>query len=119
MIYVLQNLLTQAQREILLARLERWRSNLKAGVSCRKLASTPCYARSNRNFNITPPGKPRPFGYFLCARRGQFDGEAFLGWGMLTFHWVGSGKIEPEDKVSNYFSWRLTAIDACLEEIKE
>ena len=31
MIYVLQNLLTQAQLEILLARLENWRLSLKAG----------------------------------------------------------------------------------------
>jgi len=30
-IYVLQNLLTQAQLEILLARLESWRLSLKAG----------------------------------------------------------------------------------------
>ena len=31
MIYVLQNLLTQAQLEILLAQLESWRLSLKAG----------------------------------------------------------------------------------------
>ena len=36
-IYVLQNLLTQAQLEILLARLESWRLSVKAGVSSRKL----------------------------------------------------------------------------------
>ena len=37
MICALQNLLTQAQLEILLARLESWRLSLKAGVSSRKL----------------------------------------------------------------------------------
>lgn len=36
-IYVLQNLLTQAQLEILLARLESWRLSLKGGVSSRRL----------------------------------------------------------------------------------
>ena len=37
MIHVLQNLLTRAKLEILLARLESWRLSLKAGVSSRKL----------------------------------------------------------------------------------
>ena len=58
MIYVLQNLLTQAQREILLARLESWRSNLKAGVSCRKLAnlghSASFCARGEGNLTVRP-----------------------------------------------------------------
>ena len=36
-VYVLQNLLTQAKLELLLARLESWRLSLKAGVSSRKL----------------------------------------------------------------------------------
>ena len=46
--------------------------------------------RSNRNFNIPPPGKPRAFDYFLCPGVGNLTGKAFPGVGNLTLSgWGG------------------------------
>ena len=83
--------------------------------------------RSNRNFNIPPPGKPRAFDYFLCPGVGNLTDKAFPGVGNLTLP-GGVGKIEPE--VSGFKSLlfsgggggapkSLTAINTCLDEMEE
>ena len=51
---------------------------------CENLKNVSLMRRSNRNFNIPPPGKPRAFDYFLCPGVGNLTGKAFPGVGNLT-----------------------------------
>ena len=57
--------------------------------------------RSNRNFKIPQPGKPRAFDPFLCPGSGEFDRQGRSEAGELTFTWTGRGKLNRKCQVSN------------------
>ena len=49
--------------------------------------------RSNRSFNMPPPGKPRAFDTFAVPGRREFDYQSLLGGGEFDLHALGVGNL--------------------------
>ena len=49
--------------------------------------------RSNRSFNMPPPGIPRAFDTFAVPGRREFDYQSLLGGGEFDPHALGVGNL--------------------------
>ena len=65
--------------------------------------------RSNRSFNMTPPGIPRAFDTFAFPGRREFDDQSLPGGGEFELH--------PRFHVKS-LAWRAIMADAVLEDFR-
>ena len=61
--------------------------------SCRKVNHCTFMYRSNRSFNIPPPGIPREFDTSAVPGRREFDYQSPLGGGEFDPHALGVGNL--------------------------
>ena len=59
--------------------------------------------RSNRSFNMPPPGKPRAFDTFAVPGRREFDYQSLPGGGEFDLHALGVGNLN----CTHDFMWNL------------